>query len=143
MSAPTQTNGDQAVSNALRGATPPERDDTLRALAIERIHRIRRFKLHLVAFAVGLPLLGALWVLTEYFEEDTWPSRFASDPDVAGTWDPWFFFVAGIWLIALVIHALRTYLGPPVGPVGRYIRRPVTQEELDREVARLEGRTVS
>src|SRR5688572_2004706 len=117
-----------------------EQDYRLRALAIERIYRVRRFKLHLVAFAVGIPLLATLWVLTEYFEEDTWPSRFASDPDVAGTWDPWLFFVAGIWLIALVIHALRTYFGPPIGPIGRYIRRPVTDAELDRELEHLRSR---
>jgi hypothetical protein len=110
---------------------------TLKALAIERIYRLRRFKLHLAVFALGVPLLGGLWVLTEYFEEHTWPSRFASDPDVAGTWDPWFFFVAGIWLMILGIHALRTYFGPPVGPIGRYIRRPVPQSEIDREVRRL------
>jgi hypothetical protein len=59
---------------------------------------------------------------------------------VAGTWDPWFFFVAGLWLIALVVHALRTYVGPPLGPVGRYIRRPISSDELDREVERLESR---
>jgi hypothetical protein len=139
--AQTQANSKQAVPDSLSPVRAPERDDTLRALAIERIHRIRRFKLHLVAFVVGLPLLGVLWVLTEYFEEDTWPSRFASDPDVAGTWDPWFFFVAGIWLIALAIHALRTFLGPPIGPIGRYIRRPIRQEDLDREVERLQRRT--
>jgi hypothetical protein len=59
---------------------------------------------------------------------------------VAGTWDPWLFFVAGLWFIGLVIHALRTYLGPPIGPIGRYIRRPVSEEEIDREVARIEAR---
>jgi hypothetical protein len=59
---------------------------------------------------------------------------------VAGTWDPWFFFVAGIWLIILVIHALRAYLGPPVGSLGRYISRPIAKAELDREVERLKSR---
>jgi hypothetical protein len=118
----------------------PKVESHLRALAIERIHRLRRFKLHLVAFALGLPILGGVWVLTEYYEEHTWPSRFASAPDVAGTWDPWFFFVAGIWFIILAAHALRTYLGPPIGPVGRYIRRPVSRSELDREVERLQSR---
>jgi 2TM domain len=118
----------------------PKGNDTLRALAIERIYRLRRFKLHLAVFAVGIPLLGCLWVLTEYFEEDTWPSRFASDPDVAGTWDPWLFFVAGIWLIVLAIHGLRTYFGPAVGPVGRYIRRPISETEVEREVERLKAR---
>jgi 2TM domain len=121
-------------------AIRPDRtaQEQLRALAIEQIYRIRRFKLHLVVFALGLPVLTAFWVATEYFEEDTWPSRFASDPDVAGTWDPWLFFAAGFWAIALVVHGLRTYFGPPIGPVGRYIRRPVSEEEIDRQVERLE-----
>lgn len=118
----------------------PRDEDALRGLAIERIHRLRRFKVHLIAFGLGLPVLGAVWVLSEYFEEHTWPSRFASDPDVAGTWDPWFFWVALFWFIALAIHALRTYLGPPIGPLGRYIRRPIPKAELDREVERLKAR---
>ena len=78
-----------------RRSTEETRDEGLRRRAIERIYRVRRFKLHLVSFALGVPLLGGLWVLLEYYEAHTWPSRFASDPDVAGTWDPWFFFVAG------------------------------------------------
>ena len=123
-----------------RGRGEGRSQDPLTELAIERIHRLRRFKLHVVTFVLGVPVLGGLWVLTEYYEEHTWPSRFASDPDVAGTWDPWFFFVAGVWAIILAVHALRTYFGPPVGPIGRYIRRPVTAEELAREVARLEAR---
>lgn len=130
----------QMTSEHLPGMADADHDERLRVLAIERIYRLRRFRLHLAVFAAGLPLLGVLWVLTEYFEEDTWPSRFASDPDVAGTWDPWFFFVAAIWVIAVVIHGLRTYFGPPIGPVGRYIRRPVTRSELDRERERLAAR---
>lgn len=114
-----------------------EQHEALPPAALERIYRRRRFRLHAFIFAVGMPLLGLLWVLTEYYEENTWPSRFASDPDVAGTWDPWFFFVAGIWAIALLIHALRTFLGPPVGPVQRYVHRPPTPKETRREVARL------
>ena len=119
---------------------PHQVDARLKTLALERIYRLRRFKVHLVAFAIGLPALGVLWVLTEYFEEHTWPSRFASDPDVAGTWDPWFFFVAGIWAIILVVHGLRAYFGPPIGPLGRYIRRPVPDAQLEREIERLESR---
>jgi hypothetical protein len=136
---PVQTPS-KSERQAPQPVTEPEGEDAVRALAVERIHRIRRFKLHLVVFAVAIPALTGLWVLTEYYEEHTWPSRFASDPDVAGTWDPWLFFVAGIWLIILVVHALRTYLGPPVGPIGRYIRRPMTQPEVDREVQRLKSR---
>ena len=136
----TLTKNKRAALAPVRGFVEPERKDTLRALALERIYRLRRFKLHLTVFALGLPLLGGVWVLTEYYEEHTWPSRFASAPDVAGTWDPWFFFVAGIWAIILAIHGLRTYFGPPVGPIGRFIRRPATTAEVDREVERLKAR---
>jgi hypothetical protein len=117
----------------------PEPKSTLRPLALERIYRVRRFHVHLAVFALGLPILGGVWVVTEYLEEHTWPSRFASDPDVAGTWDPWFFFVAGFWALFLAIHALRTYFGPPVGPIQRYIHRPATAAEVAREVSRLES----
>jgi hypothetical protein len=112
------------VSVTTPSAAEPQALDTLQGLAAERIYRLRRFKVHLTGFVLGLPVLGAVWVLSEYFEEHTWPRRFASAPDVAGTWDPWFFFAAGIWLIILVIHALRAYLGPPVGPWGRYTAAP-------------------
>jgi hypothetical protein len=128
------------VSVTTPSAVEPQDQDALQGLATERIYRLRRFKVHLIGFVLGMPILGAVWVLSEYFEEHTWPSRFASAPDVAGTWDPWFFFVAGIWFIILVIHALRAYLGPPIGPLGRYIRRPIARAELDREVERLKGR---
>lgn len=127
-------NGRQELAREPRVA--PAREDPLRAQAIQRIHQLRRWKVHLVAFALGIPLLGGVWVLTEYFEEHTWPSRFASDPDVAGTWDPWFFFVAGIWAIVLVVHTLKVWFGPSVGPIGRYIHRPVTEAEVDRELKR-------
>ena len=127
------------MSVSAPAAAGPQDHDTMQGLAAERIYRLRRFRVHLIGFVLGILILGAVWVLSEYFEEHTWPSRFASAPDVAGTWDPWFFFAAGIWFIILVIHALRTYLGPPVGPLGRYIRRPIAKAELDREVERLKA----
>jgi hypothetical protein len=141
MTAETLTRYGWPDSEHVPETAAPERDHRgdggrLRALAVERIYRMRRFKLHAAVYAIVTPLLGILWVLTEYYEEHTWPSRFASDPDVAGTWDPWFFFVAGIWLLILAFHGLRTYLGPALGPIGRYIRRPIGQAELDREIER-------
>lgn len=128
---------DLPVTGRVPESPEVRRETTLRAAAIERIHQLRRFKLHLAAFALGVPLLGGIWVLTEYFEEHTWPDRFASAPDVAGTWDPWFFFVAGIWALIVAVHGLKVAFGPTVGPVGRYVRRPATEAEIDREIARM------
>jgi hypothetical protein len=61
-------------------------------------------------------------VPTEYYEEHTWPSRFADAPDVAGTWSPWFFWVAGAWLVVLALHGLWVYYAWP--SLRNYIRRP-------------------
>jgi 2TM domain-containing protein len=135
----TLTKNERVSPERVARVVGPERTDSLRELALERIYRLRRFHMHLVVFAVGLPILGLVWMLTEYYEEHTWPSRFASNPDVAGTWDPWFFWVAGIWFIILAVHALRTYFGPPVGPVQRYIRRAPTEAEVVREVDQLQS----
>jgi hypothetical protein len=68
-----------------------------------------------------------IWVLTEYFDEHAWPSRFAdSDDGVPGTWNPWFFYVVGITTILLAIDALKTY--------GH---RPPTEREIQRELDRM------
>ena len=136
---PTETLSKGVLRHVPEVSETTDEQTTLRALAIERIHRFRRFRVHVVAFALGIPIVGGIWVLAEYYEEHTWPSRFASAPDVAGTWDPWFFWVAGIWFIILAVHALRTYFGPPVGPLGRYIRRPVAEAEIDREIEQLQS----
>jgi hypothetical protein len=61
-------------------------------------------------------------VPTEYYEEHTWPSRFGDAPDVAGTLSPWFFWVAGAWLVVLALHGLWAYYAWP--SLRNYIRRP-------------------
>ena len=104
-------------------------DRALRALAIKQVERVRSFRLHLVAYVVGIFLLGGVWVLTEYFEEHTWPDRFADAPDVPGTWSPWFFWAVGIWTLILGIHAFKTFA-----------HRPPTEAEIARELDRLTSR---
>lgn len=70
-----------------------------------------------------------MWVLTEYFEEHTWPDRFADAPDVAGTWSPWFFWAVGIWSLILAVHAFKTFS-----------HRPPTEAEIERELERMRSR---
>jgi 2TM domain len=117
---------------ATEADTPSSGDEderALRELAVRQVERVRSFKLHAVTFVVGIVVLGGVWVLTEYFEEHSWPSRFADSNDVAGTWSPWFFWAVGIWTLILGIHALKTFA-----------RRPPTQGEIEREIERLKSR---
>jgi hypothetical protein len=90
------------------------------------VERVRSFKLHVAAFAVGVVALGLIWMLTEYFQHSTWPSRFADvDNGDPAAWSPWFFYAVGIWAIVLAVHAVKTYghRPPSVGEIQREIDR--------------------
>ena len=122
----------EPVTRSLNGtATLPAPDDerALRELAVKQVERVRSFKLHVIAFLFGTLVLGTVWVLTEYFDERTWPDRFADSNDVAGTWSPWFFWAVGIWALVLGIDAFRTYA-----------HRPPSEAEIQKEIDRLKGR---
>ena len=122
----------EPVTRSLNGtATMSASDDerALRELAVKQVERVRSFKLHVIAFLFGTLVLGTVWVLTEYFDERTWPDRFADSNDVAGTWSPWFFWAVGIWALVLGIDAFRTYA-----------HRPPSEAEIQKEIDRLKGR---
>ena len=114
---------------------PPadEEEQALRAVASRQLERVRRLKLHVATWAVGVPALGLMWMLTEYFQDNRWPTRFAdSDNGIPSTWNPWFFWAAGIWTAVLLLHAIRTY-------TALRLREP-TKADVDREVERLKSR---
>jgi hypothetical protein len=105
-------------------------DRALRELATRQVERVRTFKLHLATFAVGVVALGLIWMMTEYFQDNTWPSRFAdADDGDPATWNPWFFYAVGIWAIVLAVHAVKTF--------GH---RPPSEREIQREVDRIKNR---
>jgi 2TM domain len=105
-------------------------DSALRELATRQIERVHSFKLHLIAFVGGIVALGVIWMLTEYFQDNRWPSRFAdADDGNPATWNPWFFYAVGIWAIVLGVHAVKTYA-----------RRPPTEAEIQREIERIGSR---
>lgn len=122
----TRTNGVRAEPVESVALRP---DDDLRALARDRIERVRSFKLHAAIFAVALPVLTVVWTLTEYLEDNTWPSRLAADDGDPGNWDPWIIWVFLVWGTILAVHALRTYF-----------HRPATEAEIEREIERLRAR---
>jgi hypothetical protein len=127
-----QTTQDHAAATGpAPGTAGPDRgaseDRALRELAVRQVERVRSFKLHLLSFVGGVVALGGIWVLTEYLQDNTWPSRFAdADDGDPGTWNPWFFWAAGIWAIVLGVHAVKTYA-----------RRPPTEAEIQREIDRI------
>lgn len=122
--------GQAAPEGTPPAAIPTRQKDeqaAIREVAIKQVERVRTFKLHVVTYAVLNLLIGVIWVLTEYFDEHAWPSRFAdSDDGIPGTWNPWFFYVLGISTIVLAIDAIKTF--------GH---RAPTEAEIQREIERM------
>lgn len=116
--------------NATGRADGAAEDRALRELATRQVERVRSFKLHAITFAVGVVALGLIWMMTEYFQDNTWPSRFAdADDGRPDTWNPWFFYAVGVWAIILAVHAVKTF--------GH---RPPSEVEIQREIDRIRGR---
>lgn len=111
------------------GADPGARgEEELRRLALQHLERVRRFRLAVASYALGMVVLTAVWALTEYHNSGGWPQRL-SDDGRPGDWNPWILWVAIGWGFLVALDALKTYF-----------RRPTTEAEVDREVERLRAR---
>lgn len=115
----TLTKNGQAPSTQV-----PTRDEELRYWARRHVERVRRVKLHLGAFALGMAVLTPVWALVEWQDHggfQRWGNN--SGP---GEWEPWILYVGLIWGLVVGIMALKAYFD-----------RPATEAEIDRELRRL------
>ena len=100
-------------------------DDHLRALAIERIARRRRFRLHAAAHAIGSVFLIIVWAVTEYHNAGGWPTGFRTGR-MHHDWDPWIIYPLIGGTLALATHGWIAF--------GR---QPATEHDIAREIERL------
>ena len=98
----------------------------LRSLAVERIRRRRNFHAHVVAYLIGSLVLIAVWALTEYQNAGGWPTGFRTGR-ANHDWDPWIIYPLVAGTVAIAVHAWVVF--------GR---RPMTDDEITRELARME-----
>jgi hypothetical protein len=110
-------------------ATSTSRDDELRQWARMHVERVRRLKLHVAAFVLGMVVLTPVWALAEWQDNGGFKRFDFSDDGTPGDWEPWILYVALIWGMVVAIMALKTYFD-----------RPTTEAEIDREVKRLTSR---
>ena len=97
----------------------------LRELAIERIARRRRFRLHAVAHVIGSIFLIVVWAVTEYHNAGGWPTGFRTGR-MNHDWDPWIIYPLIGGTLALATHGWTAF--------GR---EPATENEISREIERL------
>jgi fatty acid desaturase len=90
-----------------------ESDLDLRAQAIKRLEKKRDFRRHLLVFVMVNALLWTLWSIGFI---------------ASGAWFPWPLFAFFGWGIGLAFHAWDAY--------GRL---PFTEDQVNREEARLRG----
>ena len=103
------------------------RIDELRRVARARLERIGRIRFHVAAWVLGMLVLTPLWALIEW--QDNGGFQRFSDNSTPGDWDPWILILAGVWALVVAVLAIRVAC-----------ERPVTEEQVDREVERLAPR---
>lgn len=106
----------------------PTRDAELRRIAYRHLEHVRKFKLYASAWVLGMLVLTPVWVVTEYVNADGWPERF-SEQSNPGDWNPWILWVGLVGLLVVGIAALRAYF-----------TKPITEDDVEREVERLSRR---
>jgi H+/Cl- antiporter ClcA len=100
-------------------------DDELRTIARKQVERVRRLKLHVTAYVVGMVVLTPVWAITQWQTSGGF-ERWSSDHSQPGDWEPWILPVALVWGLIVAIYALKVYFD-----------RPATDAEIDRELRRL------
>ena len=103
-------------------------DDELRATVRKHLERVRRLKLHVAAYLVGMLVLTPVWALTQW-ETSGGFQRWSTDHSRPGDWEPWIAYVALGWGLIVAINALKVHFD-----------RPTSEDEIAREIGRLESR---
>lgn len=127
MPAELLTEEERTASQPVPASPAPESE--LREWAREHVERVRRLKLHVAAYVVGMILLTPIWALVEWSDNGGFQRLTFNDEGNPGDWEPWILYVALIWGLVLAIKALKVRFD-----------RPATEQEIDRELRRLESR---
>jgi sterol desaturase/sphingolipid hydroxylase (fatty acid hydroxylase superfamily) len=121
----TSTNGAAHVV-----VVPPEGDEEqVRKLAVEQIERKRRFYTRAFGATALAVVLVIIWALAEYHNAHGWPTNgFSQSSGIYHTWNSWIVYP----LIALA-------LGVAIDCWHTFRHRPITEDEIRREMDRLRG----
>lgn len=91
----------------------PDTPDLLRAEALRRLKKRRDFKTHLLTYALVNAVVWVLWLVIAINSHSWWP---------------WPIFMTLFWGIGLALNAWDVY-----------VRRPVSEDEVRREIERIQA----
>jgi hypothetical protein len=117
--------------DAAAGSGAAARDEELaRREAIKRIERKRRFWLTTAVSTGGMLILAVIWAVTEYHNAGGWPAQgFSQSSGIHDEWNIWIIYPALAWVFLTVVGGLRVYL-----------RKPISESQIRREIER-QGRS--
>ena len=121
----TTTNGPPVVLER----PPGEDEERVRELAVAQIERKRRF--HMRAFGAAVVSVGLviIWAIAEYHNAGGWPtSGFSQSSGIPHEWNSWIIYPLVAIGLGVAIDAWHTYR-----------HRPITEDEIRREMDRLRG----
>ena len=111
----------------LTAAVPTATDTTVRDLAIKEIERKRRFLTRAVIGGALIVLLVVIWAVSEYHNAGGWPTDgFSQSSSIPHVWNIWIIYPAFSISLLLGLDAWFTYF-----------RKPISEREIQREIARL------
>ena len=113
------------------GSDAAARDEELaRQEAIKRIEHKRRFWIGTAVSTGGVLILAAIWAITEYHNAGGWPTQgFSQSSGIHDVWNIWIIYPAMAWVFLTVVGGLIAYL-----------RKPISESQIRREMER-QGRS--
>lgn len=104
--------------------------DDRHRLAVKRLERKRKFREHAIGcLAVGF-VLSVIWAISEYHNAGGWPSSLGSFSQSSGQ--------PGVWNIWIIYPLLALGLGVALDACYTYLRAPMTESDIRREMERLQ-----
>ena len=103
-----------------------DEEQRLRKEAVEQIERRRRFHVDLAVSSMILLLVIGIWAISEYNNAGGWPTEgFSQSSSIPHVWNMWILYPVLGWGFYVSVRAWTTYL-----------RKPITEREIEQEVAR-------
>ncbi len=103
--------------------------DELHRLAVRRVERKRKFHERAIGAAVLAVIVTVIWAISEYHNAGGWPSSLTSFSQSSG--------IPGVWNIWIIYPLLALGLGAALDACFTYLRRPMTESDIRREMERL------
>ena len=110
------------------GVAPSGADD-LQRMAARWVERKRKFHERLIGCGVLAVVLCVIWATSEYHNAGGWPSSLTSFSQSSG--------IPGVWNMWVVYPLTALGLGVALDACFTYLRRPISEGDIRREMERL------